>query len=469
MHKLWVIAHREYVAMVGTKAFVFTLVMMPILMFGSLLVMPLVNQVSSGKNRKIVIADATGKLFQPIARAASLRNEAIEQLAAPEPSESSGPPSKAANRTGFMGQASDTWEFSEAQAPLTDQQRLELSERLRSGELYAFVELPDGLLDLPTERTKAEANEQGQAPQAVSIPKFYSQDALINEVRGWLGVVINQEARLTRLKQAGLDNLDPRVFAKIDAKIELAPTLPMQSSDKGKSGNTSAMDSLIAMFLPFGVMMLMFMVILMAAQPMLESAMEEKNLRISELLLGSVTPAQLMGGKLLGNVAGSLIIFVLYGSGGLFLLNSQGLTDKLPVSVLPWFLLFQLLGVLFFSSIFLTVGASVNELKEAQSLLLPVWMVLMMPMMVWLIAIRDPNGPVATTLSFFPPSCPMMMVLRLASGTTVPYWQPPLAALIMVASTYLIVRTAGHIYRAGLLRNEGVRSITQLFRRSFSS
>jgi ABC-2 type transport system permease protein len=111
----------------------------------------------------------------------------------------------------------------------------------------------------------------------------------------------------------------------------------------------------------------------------------------------------------------------------------------------------------------------VNELKEAQSLLLPVWMVLMMPMMVWFIAIRDPNGPVATTLSFFPPSCPMMMVLRLASGTTVPYWQPPVAALIMIVSTYMIVRIAGHIYRAGLLRNEGVRSITQLFRRSFSS
>jgi ABC-2 type transport system permease protein len=469
MHKLWVIAHREYVAMVGTKAFVFTLVMMPILMFGSLLIMPLVNQVSSGKNRKIVIADATGALFQAIARSASLRNEAIEKLAATEPDESIGGPSTSANRGGFMGQASDTWEFSETQAPLTEQQRLELSQRLRSGELYAFVELPDGLLDLPKEPAKSEANEQGEAPLAVSIPKFYSQDALINEVRGWLGGVINQEARLTRLKQAGLDNLDPTVFAKIDAKIELAPSLPMQASDKGKSGNTSAMDSLIAMFLPFGVMMLMFMVILMAAQPMLESAMEEKNLRISELLLGSVTPAQLMGGKLLGNVAGSLIIFVLYGSGGLFLLNSQSLTDKLPVSVLPWFLLFQLLGVLFFSSIFLTVGASVNELKEAQSLLLPVWMVLMMPMMVWFIAIRDPNGPVATTLSFFPPSCPMMMVLRLASGTTVPYWQPPLAALIMVVSTYLIVRTAGHIYRAGLLRNEGVRSITQLFRRSFSS
>jgi len=244
--------------------------------------------------------------------------------------------------------------------------------------------------------------------------------------------------------------------------------MPIQESDLGKTNDQSTMDSLIAMFLPFGVMMLMFMVILMAAQPMLESAMEEKSLRISEVLLGSVTPTQLMGGKLLGNVAGSLVIFLLYGAGGLFLLNTQGLSDKIPMSVVPWFLLFQLLGVLFFSSIFLTVGASVNELKEAQSMLLPVWMVLMAPMMVWFIAVRDPNGVVATSLSFFPPSSPMMMVLRLASGTTVPFWQPPLAAIIMIASTIGIVTIAGRIYRAGLLRNEGARSIVQLLKRSFA-
>ena len=274
--------------------------------------------------------------------------------------------------------------------------------------------------------------------------------------------------RELRIRQFGLTSIAPEVFSQIDAKVELTPNVPIQASDVGKSKDQSPMDSLIAMFLPFGVMMLMFMVILMAAQPMLESAMEEKSLRISEVLLGSVTPSQLMGGKLIGNVAGSLVIFVLYGSGGLFLLNSQGLSDKIPASVLPWFLLFQLLGVLFFSSIFLTVGASVNELKEAQTMLLPVWMVLMAPMMVWFVAVRDPNGVVSTTLSFFPPSCPMMMVLRLASGTTVPFWQPPLAAIIMLVSTFLIVRTAGRIYRAGLLRNEGARSITQLLRRSLA-
>lgn len=472
MYKLFVIAHREYVAMVGTKAFLFTLVMMPILMFGSIIAMPLINSVSGSKTLKIVVADGTAQLFETIEQAATQRNEALKMLSKKDIDRADKKFSGRDSKDSFMNQQADIWLFTEAPNELTEEQRLEYSRQIRNGELYALVEIPKSLWDDPTKLGVADAVEStglestGDTPTVV--PKFYSQDALISGTRSWLGFVISQKMRELRIRQFGLTSIAPEVFSQIDAKVELTPNVPIQASDVGKSKDQSPMDSLIAMFLPFGVMMLMFMVILMAAQPMLESAMEEKSLRISEVLLGSVTPSQLMGGKLIGNVAGSLVIFVLYGSGGLFLLNSQGLSDKIPASVLPWFLLFQLLGVLFFSSIFLTVGASVNELKEAQTMLLPVWMVLMAPMMVWFVAVRDPNGVVSTTLSFFPPSCPMMMVLRLASGTTVPFWQPPLAAIIMLVSTFLIVRTAGRIYRAGLLRNEGARSITQLLRRSLA-
>ena len=472
MYKLFVIAHREYVAMVGTKAFLFTLVMMPILMFGSIVAMPLINSVSGSKTLKIVVADGTAQLFETIEQAATQRNEALKMLSKKDIDRADKKFSGRDSKDSFMNQQADIWLFTEAPNELTEEQRLEYSRQIRNGELYALVEIPKSLWDDPSKLGVADAVEStglestGDTPTVV--PKFYSQDALISGTRSWLGFVISQKMRELRIRQFGLTSIAPEVFSQIDAKVELTPNVPIQASDVGKSKDQSPMDSLIAMFLPFGVMMLMFMVILMAAQPMLESAMEEKSLRISEVLLGSVTPSQLMGGKLIGNVAGSLVIFVLYGSGGLFLLNSQGLSDKIPASVLPWFLLFQLLGVLFFSSIFLTVGASVNELKEAQTMLLPVWMVLMAPMMVWFVAVRDPNGVVSTTLSFFPPSCPMMMVLRLASGTTVPFWQPPLAAIIMLVSTFLIVRTAGRIYRAGLLRNEGARSITQLLRRSLA-
>jgi ABC-2 type transport system permease protein len=460
VYKLWVIAHREYVAMVGTKAFLFTLVMMPILMFGSLIAMPVISRVSGGKTLKIAMADGSGELFEHVSTLAGKRNEAIkaESQASPNLAEKDSKPS-------FMEQV-DLWEFSPAPNELTQEQRLSYSDQIRNGDLYALVEIPKELLTDRSRSDDIDANDQAQTP--IDRPTFYSQDALISGVRGWLNSVISQKVREIRIRQYGLNSIDSNVFEKIDAKIELSPSMPIKASDKKKTGDQSAMDSLLSMFLPFGVMMLMFMVILMAAQPMLESAMEEKSLRISEVLLGAVTPSQLMGGKLLGNVAGSLVIFVLYGAGGLFLLNTQGLSGKIPLSVLPWFLLFQLLGVLFFSSIFLTVGASVNELKEAQTMLLPVWMFLMAPMMVWFIAVRDPNGVVSTTLSFFPPSCPMMMMLRLASGTTVPFWQPPLAAFLMIVSTLAMVFMAGKIYRAGLLRNEGVRSIAQLVKRSFA-
>ena len=63
--------------------------------------------------------------------------------------------------------------------------------------------------------------------------------------------------------------------------------------------------------------MLMFMVIMLAAQPMIETVMEERSQRIAEVLLGSVSPSQLMAGKLLGCVAGSLTIVLVYGLGAL--------------------------------------------------------------------------------------------------------------------------------------------------------
>jgi ABC-type Na+ efflux pump permease subunit len=299
---------------------------------------------------------------------------------------------------------------------------------------------------------------------ATEGPKFFAFDSLMSEARSWFGTILTEKVKQTRIQQFGLESIDPKIIAMLNSRVEIAANRPIDEENQGKS--QSITDGLKAMFLPFGVMMLMFMVILMAAQPMLESAMEEKTLRISEVLIGSVTSTQLLGGKLIGNVAGSLVIFVLYGCGGVYVLSQQDMLSSLPTSLLPWFVLFQLLGVLFFSSIFLVVGSSVNELKEAQSLLLPVWMMLMAPVMVWFVAVRDPNGVVATTLSFFPPSCPMTMILRLATGTAVPWWHPVLAAVIMIVSTIAMVNLAGRIYRVGLLKTDGVRSIVQLMRRA---
>ncbi len=454
--KLLVIAYREYSAMVATRAFLVTLFMMPLLMFGGMFLMPQLSKLGGGKTQRIVVADGTGKLFTALKIAAEARNAFLKaQVEKSSDDAKQGDPKNSEggfrDREGGMAQAADYYELELAASPsLTDEQRLELSDQIRNGKLYAFVEIPADLVKLP------ELGIDMQVPKGT----FVSQDSLLSGGRQWMSTVLAELVRAQRLQAIGLD---PVVVAKATIPVELTPKPPTKAhQEKGAGDNANV---LVTLFLPFGIMMLMFMVIFLAAQPMLESGFEEKNHRIAEVLLGAVSPTELMAGKLIGNVCGSLVIFAVYGIGGWLVLNQNDLAKEIPMALLPWFILFQLLGVLFFSSIFLTVGASISEMKEAQSLLMPIWLVMMMPMMIWFVALRDPNGPVATSLSMFPPSAPLMMTLRLASGQTIPMWQPFVSAFILLLATGCVILIAGRIYRVSLLRTDSARSLKQFFSR----
>ncbi len=469
MYKLLVIARRELVAMVGTKAFLISLCMMPLLMLGGLLIMPQLNKLSGVKTRKILVADATGQLLPIIKAAAESRNamvvEATKQATeevpqtegkdtdSQEPAPTNEPKKSEPRRSGggdpFAG--SEVYEIESLDpANVNDEERLRLSEQMRSGTLYAFVEIPAGAL--PT--------SLDQPPVEIT---FVCPEAALSAARQWMQSIIQQEARKRRID---LLQLDPTKVAMIDQSLGLSPALPFQRDAEGHVVKKETQNPLITFFVPFGVMMLMFLVIFLAAQPMLESAMEEKGQRIAEVLLGCVNPSQLMAGKLLGNVAGSLIVIAIYASGALGVMYYNNWLQYFPWSVAPWFLVFQFLGVLFFSSIFLTIGAAVTEMKEAQSLLLPVWLLMSLPLMVWFVAVRDPNGPVAVALSFFPPATPLMMALRLTSGQAIPLWQTVLSVIVLLSTCLAIVFVAGRVYRASLLRTDSARTPWQLLQRA---
>lgn len=441
MKKILVVAQREYMSMVATKAFLFTLIMMPVLMFGGLVLMPMIGKIGGGRELKIIVFDHDGEFAEMLQESANARNESLEQTASDGDEEED-----------FEDRMTptDKWIFEIApNGKLDDAKRLELSNQIRDGEIYAFIEIPADVTSMDLE-------------QEMEPIKFVCQDALISPVRQWLTATMRQAVRTKRLEEL---SLDPELVAKADRPVVVDPTVPYRESDEGDAESDESLSEIVALLLPFGVMMLMFMVIFLAAQPMLESGMEEKSQRIAEVLLGSVTPTQLMSGKLLGNVAGSLLVFLLYGVCGWIVVAKNGWDAQLPWSLMPWFIVFQILGVLFFSSIFLTVGASIRDLKEAQSMLLPVWLILTAPMMVWFVAVRDPNGPIAVALTFFPPSTPMMMMLRMASGQTIPFWQPPLAALLLALSSGCIVWVAGRVYRTSLLSSDSARSFVQILRR----
>lgn len=261
-------------------------------------------------------------------------------------------------------------------------------------------------------------------------------------------MLINQEIKTRRLKAA---DIDPQVVAIASETVPIVGMGLAERSSDGAISSQAENDPMSALFLPLGVMLLMFMVIFMAAQPMLESVLEEKSQRIAEVLLGSASSFQLMSGKLIGTVAGSLTVFAIYLVGMYAFAASRGIAGDIPFQLAPWFIVFQVMGVLFYAAIFMAIGASVSQLKEAQSMLLPVWMMMMSPMFVWLVLVRDPLGPTAVYFSMFPPAAPTAMMLRLATGQAIPIWQPIVAALLSAASTLVVVYIAARIFRVGIL------------------
>jgi ABC-type Na+ efflux pump permease subunit len=415
------VALREYRAMVGTKAFLFSLAMMPILMFGGILAIDLMKKTDTIDDRRIVVIDHSGQFFQPLSVAAEAYNAALDAAG------------KSEDEDGDMMGRGDRYHLESLDpALLNDEKRLELSNQVRNQKLYAFVEIPADVRD-------------AEHPEPV---RFHASDAPLSQARRWLGTVLNELISHQRLQDAGID---PSVVRQASRRVDVSAAGLFSKGTKGSITAEEEGNEMTAIFLPLMVMMLMFMVIFMAAQPMLESVLEEKSSRVVEVLLGSVNPTQLMTGKLLGTVGGSLTILSVYLLGTILAAQAKGVWTSVPWDLLPWFLLFQILGVLFFAAIFMAVGSAVSQLKEAQSMLLPVWLLMMIPMFVWFQIVREPNGPLATGLSWLPPATPSTMLLRMATGVTIPLWQIVGTLVMLLVTTALCVVVAGRIFRVGIL------------------
>ena len=431
MRKIWTIALREYSAMVATKAFLLSITLMPVLMFGGILVANRLKNVRDVSDKVVVLIDGTGgALFADLEQAAETRNAALATAA----KEGSPVASLVLRR-----HDTDT---------VGDKGRFSLSEQVRNGELNSFVEIPKGIL-------------AGDAAQQNRTVRFHAQNAVLSDERRWLERTINEAVTARRLAQM---QIDVEAVKRATAPINVVPLRLYEQSADGQVGGAEGGNELVGLFVPFGFLMLMFMVIFLSAQPMLESVLEEKSQRISEVLLGSASPFQLMAGKLLGNVAGSLSVVALYGLGGYAAAAFNDWDEFIPYDLAPWFLVYQVLAVMLFSSIFMAVGASVSQLKEAQAMLLPVWVLMALPMFVWLQVVREPNGSIATWMSFFPPAIPMVMVLRLASESVIPLWQVLSGLVLLLATTACGVFLAGRIFRTGILWQGKTPRLSELAR-----
>ncbi len=439
MKKSWIIARREYFALVATKGFLLGLIIMPILMMGGIFIARFVQQKTDVGERKIAVADGTGKFFAPLKELAEARNAALKDAA-----------------TGKSLGPSYVLE-SVATQDLDDERRLELSDQVRAKEYHAFIEIPaalEGTLSVP-------ASAAPTSPPSPPQLAYYADNAALSEIRSWFEQTIAELIKQRRFQAAGVE---PGVAQWANARVPVTPTNLLERAPDGSVQRAKPVDRMTAIFLPMGVMMLMFMTIWMAAQPALETALEEKQQRIADVLLGTANSFEIMFGKLLGGVAGSLTILAVYAGVGYLAAWHFEATDMIPFHILPLFLVFQVLAVMFVSSLFMAIGASANSLKEAQGLLLPVWLLIMSPLFTWINVVQDPTGTLALTLSFFPPATPMIMALRLAAMGQVPVWEVALAIVLVVITTLACVFAAARIFRIGMLSQGNTPSLMQLIR-----
>lgn len=121
-----------------------------------------------------------------------------------------------------------------------------------------------------------------------------------------------------------------------------------------------------------------------------------------------------------------------------------------PLTVILIFIFF-LLAYFMFASLMAAIGSAVNDLREAQSLMTPVMLLMMMPYIFFMPVIRAPNSMFSTIVSFIPPISPFIMIMRVASNDPPPNWQIALAILLNMIAVVLFLWIAAKVFRVGLL------------------
>lgn len=212
--------------------------------------------------------------------------------------------------------------------------------------------------------------------------------------------------------------------------------------------------------------MIIFMTALGYGQTLMRSVIEEKNSRIMEVLISSISPFQLMAGKVVGLGMASLTQVAIWFVIGFGLWVFRGALDVSadiagiifnPVFLI-FFIIYLILGYLLYSTLFALIGSIVNSDKEAQNFMFPITMSLLLPVIIAMYIVQNPDSTAAVALSLIPIFTPTMMILRLNfTGVDVFSFANPmiLQATIGVVLTFLttmaVIWITGRIFRIGIL------------------
>ncbi len=438
MTRILQVALRDFLATVATKGFVFGLLVVPAILTVLVIVGPRIFDDETYRIAgEYAVIDPTGVVF-PELRAA-LDPEAVARRRREEFARTA---DRAREVFGGMADAALRQSMDETLGPAPD---------------IRLTALPG---DADVETAKGWLNEEPDGPRHAALIVIHEDAVQPAAPGGALGTYDLYVA-------PGLDDrdlsfiyrnvrdaiVDARVGARSLDRAAIAALLRVARQQSTTVSPDSERDTVRGFnrILPFAFMALLLMGIMAGGQTMLTSTIEEKSTRVVEVLLSAVSPMELMAGKLLGAVAISLLMIGLYLGIGLAALSSFSMFGLLDPWLILYLLIFFLIGFFVIGSLMLAVGAAVNDMTEAQSLQMPLMLVVMLPWFFWPAVSRNPDSTLAVAVSHLPPVNAFGMLLRMASSQPPPWWEVWLSIGTGLLSVVAAVWVAAKVFRIGLL------------------
>ncbi|MFI5182590.1 MAG: ABC transporter permease [Thermoanaerobaculia bacterium] len=446
--KLFAVIRREYLQQVRTKAFWIATFLIPSLGLGLIFIQVALTRTLVAKGR-IAVVDLSGRLYEPLVAEYKARPTDNE---AEKPKKDEKAPAKVDEKSvtdKVSGGAKITTQLDLFRVDATPETlpavRTRLNKDVQSEKIKAYIVLTPKTL----ETGAAEWRAQSVKAEVV--------------MREQIANYLSRAATKERLKDRGVD---PKVYdaARLRVDLEAHEAKEVESGESGKNVGMNIAISATFFFL-------IYISIFVYGASIMRGVLEEKNNRIVEVIVSSVKPTTLMLGKILGIGLVGLTQYAVWATLALGIAlpgvaavagMGEGL-PHIPVATIGAFVLFFLLGYFLYSSLYAALSAPFNTEQEAQQFVMIPGMMLILTSTTWFFAYNQPNGTLATVLSFFPFTAPLMMFMRI-SVQTPPLWQIATSVALLVATIVAVAWFAGRVYRVGILMYGKKPTLPEIFR-----
>ncbi|MCW3159848.1 ABC transporter permease [Chryseobacterium oryctis] len=325
----------------------------------------------------------------------------------------------------------------------------------------------DGILILPELKNQNFDDLQSNSRLVINTKiGFDTKQRIVSDL---INVIKKEKIKQLGIAETQLNDLDKSFTLK---------TINVSENNKEDSDLTFGVKTGLSMVL----MYVTFMFIIIYGVRVMRSVLEEKNNRVVEIIISSVKPFELMMGKILGVTLVALtqfIIWIAMSVVGALILNTgfsamqqnipggnEEIVSKLDITqiatqvshsllelnfplIIGVFIIYFLLGYIFYSSIYAAIGSAVDNETETQQFTLFAILPLMLGMYGSFSLMNNPDGPLGFWLSIIPFTSPVAMIARIPFG--VPVWQLALSIVLLLGTTIFMIFLAGKIYRVGIL------------------